>query len=97
MGVTLGAAGGHGDRHALGLLIHHLAFLLGTALQVLAGGFLGQHGWGAATKKESGVSSQVGILELSCCAELGQLAHNSPIGKVGKLRLEAPREMAAQV
>lgn len=44
MGVTLGAAGGHGDRHALGLLIHHLAFLLGTALQVLTGGFLGQHG-----------------------------------------------------
>ena len=53
MGVTLGAAGGHGGRHASGLPIQHLAELLGTALLAFAGGLLlGVHGWGGKGEKE---------------------------------------------
>lgn len=47
MGVTLGAAGGRGDRHAPGLLTCHLAELRGSALHTLAGGrLLLEQGWG---------------------------------------------------
>ena len=73
VGVTLGAAGGHGDRHALGLPAGHLALLPGRTLHVLAGRLLHRQSGcgGKRVATESGVSRSVGVLELPLVGSLG--------------------------
>ena len=84
MGVTLGTAGSHGGQ-APGLPIYHLAELPGSALLAFTGGLLqrplGWEGRGMATEKESGVSTPVGILELSCPGEFEWLTPSHPFEK----------------